>query len=61
MRAFVGSLGMVDALPAYHHHDAGKLLAAVLAGVLRFLGTLIELVAAFIGAIRMAGTGGRGE
>ena len=52
---------MVDALSAYHHHDAGELLAAVLAGVLGFLGALIELVAAFIGAVRMAGTGGGGE
>ena len=61
MWAFVLSLGMVDALSAYHHHDAGELLAAVLAGVLCFLGALIELVTTFIRAIRMAGTGGGGE
>lgn len=61
MRAFVRSLGMVDALSAYHYHDAGKLLAAILAGVLGFLGALIELVAAFVGTVRMAGTGGGGE
>lgn len=61
MRAFVRSLGVVDALSAYHHHDAGKLLAAVLAGVFGFLRSLIELVAAFIGAVRMAGTRGGGE
>lgn len=61
MRAFVRSLGMVDALSAYHYHDAGKLLAAVLAGVLCFLRSFIELVAAFIGAIRMAGARGGGE
>lgn len=61
MRAFVRSLGVVDALPAYHHHDAGELLAAVLTGVLGFLRTFIEFVAAFIGTIRMAGTRGGGE
>ena len=61
MWSLVTSLGMVDALSAYHHHDAGELLAAILAGVLGFLGSLIELVAAFVGAVRMAGTGGGGE
>ena len=61
MWAFVCSLGMVDALSTYHHHDAGKLLAAVLTGVLGFLRTLIELVAAFIGAVWMAGARGGGE
>ena len=56
MRPFVHALRMIHALPAYHDHDAGELLAAIFADVFFLLATFIELVATFMGTVRMTRT-----
>lgn len=37
MWSLVASLRVVDALTTHHHHDAGELFAAILAGAIVFL------------------------
>lgn len=61
MGAFVCTFGMVDALSSDHHHDAGKLFPAILAGVFFLLRAFVQFVTAFVGAVGMAGASGRSE
>ena len=61
MRPFVCAFGVVHALPSGHNHDVGEFLSAILAGVFLLLAAFVELVTAFVAAVRMTGTGSGGE
>lgn len=57
--SLVGSVGVVGACSAHHHHDGGELFAAVLAGVGSLLGAFVELVASAVGTVGVARACGR--
>ena len=61
MRPFVCAFGVVYALLSGHYHDIRELLAAILAGVFLLFAAFVELVTAFVAAVRMTGTGSGGE
>lgn len=58
MRPLVRTFGMIHTWSARHHHDAGELLPAILAGVLLLLRAFIQLVAALVGAVGVTGASG---
>lgn len=61
MLSLIHSVRMVHALSSYHHLNAGKLFAAILASVFGLFGAFIQLVVIFVAAVWMicAGAGGQ--